>query len=148
MFREAGNTMRIHEIMSRDVKTARPDEAIQDVARKMRDVDTGAIPVCDGDKLHGMITDRDIVLRIVTEARSFDTPASEVMTVDVEYCYEDDDITAAADKMAELQIRRLAVVDRDKRLVGIVSLGDIAQQGKDKTTGQALEEISEPTRPQ
>jgi CBS domain-containing protein len=139
--------MRIHEIMSRDVKTARPDETIQDVARKMRDVDTGAIPVCEGDKLQGMVTDRDIVLRIVTEARSFDTPASEVMSPDVEYCYEDDDIAAAADKMAELQIRRLAVVDRDKRLVGIVSLGDIAQQGKDKTTGQALEEISEPTRP-
>lgn len=138
--------MRIQEIMSRNVETARPEDSIQDVARKMRDIDSGAIPVCDGDQLHGMVTDRDIVLRVVSEARSFDTPVSEVMSPDVEYCYEDDDITAAADKMAELQIRRLAVVDRDKRLVGIVSLGDIAQQGKDKTTGQALEEISEPSR--
>lgn len=139
--------MRIHEIMSRDVTTARLDETIQDVARKMREIDAGAIPICEGERLHGIVTDRDIVLRVVTEARSFDTPASEVMSPDIEFCYETDDIAVAADKMAELQIRRLAVVDSHKRLVGIVSLGDIAQQGKDKTTGQALEEISEPTRP-
>jgi CBS domain-containing protein len=138
--------MRINEIMSRDVEVARPQDTIQDVARKMRDVDTGVIPVCDGDKVQGMVTDRDIVLRAVSEARSFETPVSEVMTADVEYCYEDDDIAQAADKMAELQVRRLVVLDHDKRLVGIVSLGDIAQQGKDKTTGQALEEISEPNR--
>ena len=138
--------MRINEIMSRDVEVARPQDTIQDVARKMRDVDTGVIPVCDGDKVQGMITDRDIVLRAVSEARSFETPVSEVMTSDVEYCYEDDDIAQAADKMAELQVRRLVVLDQDQRLVGIVSLGDIAQQGKDKTTGQALEEISEPNR--
>lgn len=138
--------MRINEIMSRDVERASPQDTIQEVARKMRDIDSGVIPVCDGDKVQGMVTDRDIVLRAVSEGRSFATPVSEVMTSDVEYCYEDDDITAAADKMAELQVRRLAVLDRDRRLVGIVSLGDIAQQGKDKTTGQALEEISEPNR--
>ncbi|ACG79083.1 CBS domain protein [Phenylobacterium zucineum HLK1] len=138
--------MRINEIMSRDVEVARPQDTIQDVARKMRDIDTGAIPVCDGDKVRGVVTDRDIVIRAVCEARSFETPVTDVMTADVEYCYEDDDITAAADKMAELQVRRLIVLDHDQRLVGIVSLGDIAQQGKDKTTGQALEEISEPNR--
>ncbi|MCR5872939.1 CBS domain-containing protein [Phenylobacterium sp. J426] len=138
--------MRINEIMSRDVETARPQDTIQDVARKMREIDSGVIPVCDGDKVQGMVTDRDIVIRAVSEARSFDTPVTDVMTADVEYCYEDDDITAAADKMAELQVRRLIVLDHDQRLVGIVSLGDIAQQGKDKTTGQALEEISEPNR--
>ena len=119
---------------------------MQDVARKMAKIDAGVIPVCDTSGVRGMITDRDIVLRVVSEGRSFETPASEIMTADVEYCYDDDDIRAAADKMAELQVRRLAVLDRDQRLVGIVSLGDIAQQGKDKTTGQALEEISEPTR--
>ncbi|WP_309089352.1 CBS domain-containing protein [Phenylobacterium sp.] len=138
--------MRINEIMSRQVEVARPQDTIQDVARKMREIDAGVIPVCDGDKVQGMVTDRDIVVRAVSEARSFDTPVSEVMTADVEYCYEDDDIAQAADKMAELQVRRLVVLDRDQRLVGIVSLGDIAQQGKDKTTGQALEEISEPNR--
>lgn len=138
--------MKISEIMSRDVEVARPEDSLQHVARMMKDIDTGVIPVCDGQRLKGMITDRDIVLRAVSEARSFETPVSEVMTSDVEYCYEDDDIVEAADKMAELQIRRLAVLDHDQRLVGIVSLGDIAQQGKDKTTGQALEEISEPNR--
>lgn len=138
--------MRINEIMSRDVEVARPQDTIQDVARRMREIDSGAIPVCEGAEVKGMITDRDIVVRAVSEARSFDTPVMDVMTPDVEYCYEDDDITAAADKMAELQVRRLIVLDHDQRLVGIVSLGDIAQQGKDKTTGQALEEISEPNR--
>jgi len=138
--------MRINEIMSRQVEVARPQDTIQSVARKMREIDAGVIPVCDGDKVQGMVTDRDIVVRAVSEARSFETPVSEVMTADVEYCYEDDDIAQAADKMAELQVRRLVVLDHDQRLVGIVSLGDIAQQGKDKTTGQALEEISEPNR--
>ncbi len=138
--------MKISEIMSRAVEVARPQDSLQSVARQMRDIDAGVIPVCDGQTLKGMVTDRDIVIRAVSEARSFETPVSEVMTSDVEYCYDDDDITAAADKMAELQIRRLAVLDHDQRLVGIVSLGDIAQQGKDKTTGQALEEISEPSR--
>ena len=138
--------MRINEIMSRDVEVARPQDTIQDVARKMKEIDSGVIPVCDGQRLQGMITDRDIVIRAVSEGRSFQTPVTDVMTTDVEYCYEDDDIAVAADKMAELQVRRLAVLDHDQRLVGIVSLGDIAQQGKDKTTGQALEEISEPTR--
>jgi CBS domain-containing protein len=138
--------MRISEIMSRDVEVARPDETIQDVARKMKDIDSGVIPVCDGQRLQGMVTDRDIVVRAVSEGRSFQTPVTDVMSSDVEYCYEDDDIGEAADKMARLQIRRLAVLDHDQRLVGIVSLGDIAQQGKDKTTGQALEEISEPNR--
>ena len=138
--------MKISEIMSRDVEVATPQESLQSVARKMREIDSGVIPVCDGQTLKGMVTDRDIVIRAVSEARSFETPVSEVMTPEVEYCYEDDDIADAADRMAELQVRRLAVLDHDQRLVGIVSLGDIAQQGKDKTTGQALEEISEPTR--
>lgn len=138
--------MRISEIMSRDVKVARPQDTIQDVARRMVEIDAGVMPVCDGDQLQGMVTDRDIVVRAVSEGRSFQTPVSEVMTPDVECCYEDDDIGEAADRMAELQVRRLAVLDRNKRLVGIVALGDIARQAKDKTTGQTLEEISEPSR--
>ena len=136
--------MRISEIMSRDVQVARPEDTIQSVARRMAQIDAGAIPVCDGEQLQGMVTDRDIVIRAVSEGRSFETPVSEVMTADVEYCYDDDDIAEAADRMAELQVRRLPVLDHDKRLVGIVALGDIAREGKDKTTGQALEEISQP----
>jgi CBS domain-containing protein len=138
--------MRISEIMSRDVKVASPQDTIQDVARRMRDIDSGVIPVCDGQKLQGMVTDRDIVIRAVSEGRSFSTPVSEVMTPDVEYCYDDDEVKDAADRMAELQVRRLPVLDHDQRLVGIVALGDIAREGKDKTTGQTLEEISEPDR--
>jgi FOG: CBS domain len=138
--------MRIGEIMSREVAVARPDDTLLQVARQMRDIDAGSIPVCEGKEVRGMVTDRDIVIRAVSEARSFDTPAAEVMTAGIEYCYADDDIAVAADKMAELQVRRLIVLDQHHHLVGIVSLGDIAQQGKDRTTGQALEEISEPTR--
>jgi len=136
--------MKISEIMSRDVEVARPGDSIQSVAKQMVSKDAGSIPVCDGTTVLGMVTDRDIVIRAVSEGRSFETPVSEVMTADIEYCYEDDDITAAADKMAECQLRRLVVLDSGKRLVGIVALGDIARQGKDKTTGQALEEISAP----
>jgi CBS domain-containing protein len=135
--------MRINEIMSRDVKVARPQDTIQSVARQMADIDAGVIPVCDGQTLQGMVTDRDIVVRAVCEGRSFETPISEVMTADVEYCYEDDDVKDAAARMAKLQVRRLPVLDHDKRLVGIVALGDIAREGKDKTTGQTLEQISE-----
>ncbi|WP_395671627.1 CBS domain-containing protein [Phenylobacterium sp.] len=138
--------MKISEIMSRDVATVRPDETIQAVAQRMAQIDAGVIPVCDGERLEGVVTDRDIVVRAVSEGRSFQTPVSEVMTSGVEYCYEDDDISEAADRMAELQVRRLAVLDRDQRLVGIVALGDVARQAKDKVTGQTLEEISEPNR--
>lgn len=135
--------MRISEIMSRDVKVARPQDTIQSVARQMADIDAGVIPVCDGETLKGMVTDRDIVVRAVCEGRSFETPISEVMTPDVQYCYDDDDVKDAAARMGELQVRRLAVLDHDKRLVGIVALGDIAREGKDDTTGQTLEQISE-----
>lgn len=135
--------MRISEIMSRDVKVARPQDTIQSVARQMADIDAGVIPICDGQTLQGMVTDRDIVVRAVCEGRSFETPISEVMTADVEYCYDDDDVKDAAARMAKLQVRRLPVLDRDKRLVGIVALGDIAREGKDKTTGETLEQISE-----
>jgi len=138
--------MKISEIMSQDVTVARPQDSLQSVAKQMAAIDAGSIPVCDGERLQGMITDRDIVIRAVSEGRSFDTAVSEVMTADVEYCYDDDDIGAAADKMAELQVRRLPVLNREQRLVGIVALGDIARQAKDRTTGQTLEEISEPSR--
>lgn len=137
--------MRIEKIMSRNVQVAQPGETIQTVAQRMRELDCGAIPVCDGATLKGMVTDRDIAVRAVGEGRSFESAVESVMTPGVETCFETDDIADAADKMAKLRVRRLAVLDRNQQLVGIVSLGDIAQQGKDKTTGQALEQISEPT---
>lgn len=135
--------MKVSEIMSRDVQVARPNESIQSVARRMKEIDAGSLPVCDGQTIRGMVTDRDIAIRAVAEGRSFETPVSEIMTEGVEYLFEDDDAGEAADRMAEAQVRRLPVVDRDKRLVGILALGDIAGRVRDKTAGQTLEEISQ-----
>lgn len=136
--------MKVSEIMSRDVQVARPNESIQSVARRMKEIDAGSLPVCDGETIQGMVTDRDITIRAVAEGRSFDTPVSEIMSRGVEYLFEDDDAGEAADRMADAQVRRLPVVDRDKRLVGILALGDIAGRVQDKTAGQTLEEISQP----
>lgn len=138
--------MKVSEIMSRDVQVARPDDSIQAAARRLAEIDAGSLPVCDGETLKGMITDRDITVRAVAEGRSFETKVSDVMTPGVEYCFEDDDLDEAADKMAEGQIRRLPVLDRDKRLVGILAIGDLTGRVKDRTAGQTLEEISEPSR--
>ncbi|MFN3513657.1 MAG: CBS domain-containing protein [Phenylobacterium sp.] len=138
--------MKVSEIMSRDVQVARPDESIQSVAKRMKEIDVGSLPVCDGDKVQGVVTDRDIAIRAVAEGRSFESAVSDIMTPDVEYVFDDDDAAEAADRMADSQIRRLPVVDRDKRLVGILALGDLTGKIKDRKTGQTLEEISEPTR--
>ena len=138
--------MKVADIMTRDVTVARPTDSIQDVARRMADIDIGSLPVCDGERIQGMITDRDIAIRAVAEGRSFDTLVTEVMSNDVEYCFDTDDADEAADKMASSQIRRLPVVDSDKRLVGIVALADVALHLKDKPTGKTLEDISQPGR--
>lgn len=138
--------MRVSEAMTRDVQVARPEDTIQSAARRMAQIDAGSLPVCDGETLQGMITDRDIVVRALAEGRSFDTPVSEVMTAEVQYAYADDDLDEAADRMAEAQIRRLPVIDKDRRLVGILALGDMTGKLRDKTTGQTLEDISQPTR--
>lgn len=138
--------MKVADIMTRDVAVARPTDSIQDAARQMAQIDVGSLPVCDGEKIKGMITDRDITVRAVAEGRSFDTLVTEVMSNEVEYCFDTDDADEAADKMAGSQIRRLPVVDKDKRLVGIVALADVALHLKDKPTGRTLEDISQPAR--
>lgn len=138
--------MRVSEAMSRDVEVARPQDTIQNIARRMADLDIGALPVCDGRLLKGMVTDRDIVVRGLAEGRGGDTPVSAVMTPDLEYVFDDEDLGEAADKMAEAQVRRLPVVDRDKRLVGILALADLTGKVRERTAGQTLEEISEPSR--
>lgn len=141
--------MQIREIMSRQVKLASPQDTLQEAARMMADLDAGALPVGDNDRLVGMITDRDIAIR--GDAAGCDptsTPVERVMSREaVKYCFEDDDVDAVARNMADLQVRRLPVVNRDKRLVGIVSLGDIAKRradGTDKAAGDALRGISRP----
>jgi CBS domain-containing protein len=113
--------------MTRQVEVIQPERSLEEAAEKMKTLDVGVIPVCDGDRLVGMLTDRDIVTRVIAEQRDpHATRVSDAMTATVISCYEDDDVQRAARRMDEEQIRRLAVLDRDKRLVGIVSLGDLA----------------------
>ncbi len=118
--------MKISDIMTRDVETLTPDQSICDAARAMEKADCGAILVHDGDNLVGMLTDRDIAIRAVAQGLAPVTPISEVMTDDILYCFEDEDIQHVAENMADLHVRRLPVMDRNKRLVGIVSLGNFA----------------------
>lgn len=139
--------MKIGQLMSTDVLVARPEDSIRVVAEQMARLDVGALPVCDGRQLLGMITDRDIVLRAVAFGRSPDTTAGAIMTRDIKYCFEDDDLDEVCQRMGEQQIRRIPVLDRNHHLVGIVSLGDLALEAKNRTTGQALEKISQPNRP-
>ncbi|MBW8790673.1 MAG: CBS domain-containing protein, partial [Rhizobium leguminosarum] len=118
--------MQVREAMTRDVLVARPDQSIQDAAQMMADIDAGVVPVGDRDRLVGMITDRDIAVRAVARGKGPDAKIADVMTADVKYCFEDDDVNDVLENLGDQQIRRLPVVNRNKRLVGILSLGDIA----------------------
>ncbi|MEX0802498.1 MAG: CBS domain-containing protein [Deltaproteobacteria bacterium] len=141
--------MQIREIMTRDVEVVPFDAAVKDAAAKMKQLDIGAIPVCDGQKLTGVLTDRDIAVRLAAEGRNpSDTRVSEIMTKDLFYCFEDQDVEEAATVMEAGQIRRLPILDQDRQLVGIVSLGDISVRSDDKeAAAEALEGISEPAAP-
>lgn len=136
--------MRVSEAMTRDVRVALPDQTIQEAARMMCDVDAGVLPVREGDRLVGMITDRDIAVRAVAEGKGPQTPVREVMSPEVMYCFEDDDTDAVARNMADIKVRRLPVVNRDKRLVGIIALGDLAVMEGARTAGEAVSGISQP----
>src|SRR5688500_8723242 len=141
--------MQVSEILTRNVETIGPDTSAREAAQRMRSMDVGSLPVCDGRTLLGMVTDRDLAIRVLAEGRDPNaTPVRDAMTPDVTYAFEDDDVQRAADLMKEQQIRRLPVLDREKHLVGIVALGDIATTGKDRLSGDALEQISQPTRGQ
>lgn len=137
--------MRVSDAMTRDVCIARPDHTIEDAARMMLAIDAGLLPVGDDDRLLGTITDRDIAVRAVGEGKGPKTEVGEVMTRDVKYCFEDEDTARVAKNMGEQQIRRLPVLNRDKRLVGILSLADIASHEKDGSkVGNAYREIAQP----
>lgn len=136
--------MRVSEAMTRDVRVANPDQTIREAAQMMAELDAGALPVGEQDRLVGMITDRDIAVRAVAHGKSPDTRVRDVMTDDVKYCFDDDDVEDVARNMADIQVRRLPVVNRDKRLVGVVSLGDLSLTGKRRAAGEALQEISQP----
>lgn len=135
--------MKINEVMTREVEVARPDDTIQTVARKMAASDFGFMPVCDGRRLQGTVTDRDLTTRALAEGKSFDTPVSQVMSRDVHWLRQDEDVSAALKFMGDKQIRRLPVIDESDRLVGVVALGDLARTGKDRKAGDALEDISQ-----
>jgi CBS domain-containing protein len=130
--------------MTREVRVANPTQTIRDVAKIMAEIDAGAVPVGENDRLVGMITDRDIAIRAVAEGKGPDTPVRDIMSRDIKYCYDDEDLEHVAENMGELQVRRLPVVNRDKRLVGIVALGDVARHEDHHTTGETTADVSKP----
>jgi CBS domain-containing protein len=140
----------LREVMTRNVKTVSPTAAVHEAANLMKTLDVGAIPVCNGERLEGMVTDRDIVVRVVAENRDpKNAKVQEAMTKKIVYGYEDQDIQEAARMMQESQIRRLPVINREKQLVGIVSLGDLAVKPESPDIGgKTLKEISQPDKPQ
>jgi CBS domain-containing protein len=135
---------KVADVMTPGAEIARPDQSVQEAARLMAEVDAGALPVGENDRLVGMITDRDIAVRVTAEGKDpKQTRVREVMTPGVRYCFADEDIEHVAENMADQQVRRLPVVNRDKRLVGIVSLGDIATGPSPEISGLALRGIAQ-----
>jgi len=134
----------VREIMTGDVQLLSPQDSIQDAAQRMRDGDFGSLPVAQGDRLVGYVTDRDIVVRALADCRASDARVEDVMTDRILYCFDDENVNDAAANMAENQVRRLPVLNREKRLVGIVALGDIAVKASDKPAEDALEGVSRP----
>lgn len=137
--------MKIREAMTHDVRMVRPDQTIREAAHLMAELDIGALPVEDSDRLVGMITDRDIAVRAVAEGHGADTMVRDVMTAEVKYCFDDQSVEEVTRNMGEQRLRRLPVVDRNKRLVGILSLGDLAlDEDVQDEAGEALGGISRP----
>ena len=136
--------MRVNEAMTPEVKLVSPDATIKDAALLMADLDVGVLPVANDERMVGVITDRDIALRAVAKSLPASTPVEQVMSKEVLYCFDDEDIEDVADNMAAIQVRRLPVVNRDKRLVGIISIGDIALTSDSECAGEAMRGISEP----
>ena len=137
--------MKVGEVMTANVVTIGPEASLTEAARRMRGLDVGPLPVSDGGRLVGMLTDRDIAVRATAEGCDPETTrVSDVMTRDVVCCFEDDEVRQAARTMARYRKRRLVVVDASGRVVGIVSLGDLALRAQEDVAGEALEQISQP----
>ncbi|MDP3659684.1 CBS domain-containing protein [Phenylobacterium sp.] len=137
--------MNVSEVMTAQVVTVKPTSTLTEVARVMAQIESGAVPVTDGDKVIGLVTDRDIVIRGIATGVGLDSPVSGVMTSDVQTCAEGDNVADASAKMGSHQIRRLVVLNEQGNLAGILSLGDIAKDYGAKVVGRTLEEISEDT---
>jgi len=136
--------MKVSQVMTRDVRTVSPDQTAREAASFMLSEDAGSMPVSDGDRLVGMITDRDIAVRGVAKGYGPDTRVSELMSADVICAREEDDVEEVAAKMSKAQVRRMPVIDSNERLCGIVSLGDLARESDDESAQQALEGVSQP----
>lgn len=141
--------MRVREVMTRSVECIGPNATLQEAAAKMKSLDIGTLPVCDNDRLVGMVTDRDITVRATAEGDPpKDIHVRDIMTPEVIYCFEDALVEDAARLMDAKQVRRLVVLNGDKRMIGIVSLGDLAvETGNEQLAGSVLEGVSEPNRP-
>ena len=136
---------KISDVMTRErVVLVGPDQTIAEAASLMADADIGSLPVGEADRLVGMVTDRDIVLRAVAQGLGADTQVRRVMTDEIRYCYDDQDVSEVAQNMADLGVRRLPVVNRDKRLVGIVALSNIVQCGEKGSTNTLLDGVATP----
>ena len=136
--------MNVREVMSRDVKVASPEDTLQNAARMMEQIDAGVLPVGEDDRLVGMLTDRDITVRAVAQGMApSECRVRDVMSHDIKYIYEDESLEDAARNMGDLQLRRLPVLNRDKRLVGILSIGDLALRKSDQA-GEALKGVAGP----
>ena len=134
---------KISDVMTRQVKVVRPDDSVQNAARMMADEDVGSLPVCDGTRLLGIITDRDIAIRAVASGRAVDSPVRSVMTEEIVWCSDDENTQTVMERMGEHQIRRIPVVDKARNLVGIVALGDLAV-ADEKNVDETLRDISMP----
>ena len=136
--------MKVRDVMCKDVQVARPGDSLQEVATRMASGDFGFMPVADGDRLIGTITDRDIAIRAVAGGAACTSPVVEYISRDAQTAYADDDLKTVLEAMGGKQIRRMPVLDKDERLVGVVSLGDLSTRVKEKYAGEALEDISRP----
>jgi CBS domain-containing protein len=139
--------MQARDLMTTNVECIDPGMGVQDAARRMKSLDVGFLPVCEQDRLIGTLTDRDIVLRAVAEGKDIKSVrARDIMTTEVFWCYDDQSSEEIAEYLAEKEIRRVLILDHNKRLVGVISIGDLAKGGEEEKTGQAIREIAEAPR--
>jgi CBS domain-containing protein len=136
--------MKVRDAMTRDVRLVTPEQTIREAARTMAEIDAGSLPVSNNDRLVGMITDRDIAVRAVAEGKSPDTAVGDIMSQEVLYCFEDEELEEVSRNMGDVKVRRMPVVNRDKRLVGIISLGDLARHEEPAEAGNAMSDIAKP----
>jgi len=137
--------MLVRDAMTRDVHVANPQQTIVEAAKMMAEQDIGCLPVGDDDRLVGMLTDRDIVVRALAQGRDGQSLVGEVMTKSVKYCFDDEDMGQVLNNMGEVKIRRVPVVDRERHLVGVLSLGDVARSHDPQAVGIALSSVASAT---